>query len=550
MSKRHIIIQGIACFLISFVLVFSFYFIVRETSINSAKEELEIYADKIVLNFNSIEDKEKISENYKNIIDLRITILEKDKEDIVLEINNINQEAYKEDRLDEFKSNLNSFYYKDSNTLKTKVLYLVKENSLYYIRVGKTLSSIISVANQTLIFGTLIAFIICIIYVICLIYVYKKNLKKIYFEINKLEDIVSLNSKYKDNNLKNLSFAISEIKEKLIDTLSDLEKEKSKLNYVINYLDSGIIILNKGFNVILINKYIENLFSNNTNFINKNFDYFLLPISIDEVKKELETKEVKSYEIELNSKYYLFNFHKFDASPFNEGKYIVLISDISSFKELESAKKEFFQNSSHELKSPLTSILAYEEMINNNLLDEKEVKTANEAIYRNARKMKDLVNDMLKLSEIEYYKESLKKEEVNLKEIILNQIDEFKGDLSKKNISINLDLKDVYLKINKKEAELLLNNLISNAIIYNKENGSIEIIVNEYELMIKDTGIGIKEENISKIFTRFYHSTTLKNEGSGIGLSLVKHICINNNLSISVESKENIGTCFKIKLHQ
>ena len=135
--------------------------------------------------------------------------------------------------------------------------------------------------------------------------------------------------------------------------------------------------------------------------------------------------------------------------------------------------------------------------------------------------------------------------ELSLKDIIEEQLKYFEILASKKKISLTTNLVDFKYKINEDDFLRVFNNLVSNAIKYNKMNGKLEIILSNNILTIKDTGIGIEKEKISNIFNRYYRATS-EQGGFGIGLNIVNKICKNYNIKIDVESKLNEGTTFTL----
>ena len=196
-------------------------------------------------------------------------------------------------------------------------------------------------------------------------------------------------------------------------------------------------------------------------------------------------------------------------------------------------------------------------MIDNNLLNsEEEIKEANTSILKNAKRMKELIDNMLYLSNLENNEYKINKtSNCSLKEYITSLIkDSYKLKLKNKNIKIeliNINSEDIVINIEDNDLKMLLSNLIDNAIKYSNNNSKIEIIVDNStsSLSIIDHGIGIKENEIDSIFNRFKRSDeAIKNveEGYGLGLAIVKHIIIKYNYKIEVTSKEGEGSQFKI----
>lgn len=578
MNKKQLIIQYIITFLLSIILLLTCFGVTYLSSENEAKNNLKIYANDIALRYEGIEENDLITQNFEKIIGFRVTILPLDSNEVVLEINNINKLPYSEDRLEEFKSNINKFYYKSSLTLNEDVLYYVRlnNNSNYLIRVGLVRSSIIYNSLLVLIFGSTIVFILLSLYYVYLYKVYKKNFEIVEKEVNKLSLLTNSPNllNYKIDELKVLSSLIDTTSSLIKENINELNKEKEKIEYIINNIEEGLIILDSNKNIILINNFVLNLLniniSNKKDYINKNISYLFFPSIVDEYLNKLinnkdnndlnnnnNNNKSLTLELERNNKYYEFLFSIIKNDDDNNYLYSIIINDITNLKNTIKMKKEFFQNSSHELKSPLTSIIAYIEMIDNNLLNsEEEIKEANTSILKNAKRMKELIDNMLYLSNLENNEYKINKaSNCSLKEYITSLIkDSYKLKLKNKNIKIeliNINNEDIVINIEDNDLKMLLSNLIDNAIKYSNNDSKIEIIIDNFtsSLSIIDHGIGIKENEIDSIFNRFKRSDeAIKNveEGYGLGLAIVKHIIIKYNYKIEVTSKEGEGSQFKI----
>ena len=276
---------------------------------------------------------------------------------------------------------------------------------------------------------------------------------------------------------------------------------------------------------------------------------------MNETLKNLEN-ELKDFK--ENSKSFIINhdnkMYEIEANKIHLDNKIyiaLLIIDVSKDNEMVIMKKEFFANASHELKSPLTTIIGYQELIKSKMITKKvDLEKINLATLKEANRMKNIVLDMLDLSKLEY-EQNKEIDNINLKDVINDVIKNLETQKASKNIKITAELKDFSLNINKDDAYKLINNLILNAINYNKENGSINIKLDD-KLIISDTGIGISELDLPHIFERFYRvdkARSKDNSGTGLGLAIVKHICLNYKFKISVESKIDIGTTFTILFH-
>lgn len=219
-------------------------------------------------------------------------------------------------------------------------------------------------------------------------------------------------------------------------------------------------------------------------------------------------------------------------------------------------KKEFFANASHELKTPITSIRGFAELISSGLIDDKDkIIEYSTTIKREAIRMDTMVEEILKLSSLEDIDENeMPLEKLNVADIIKEAVEVLDYKLYEKKIITNVDVHDVYIESVHEDILRVFTNLIENGIKYNKDNGKIYIslrrVRNKAVITIKDTGIGIKEEDLPHIFERFYRvdkSRNRKVEGTGLGLSIVKRIVMKYKGEISVKSTYNVGTEFTIK---
>jgi len=232
-------------------------------------------------------------------------------------------------------------------------------------------------------------------------------------------------------------------------------------------------------------------------------------------------------------------------------------------KNLESEKKkvrfQFISVLAHELKSPLNAVEGYVDILEDNeKLNHEDYKNILNRLKIRINGMRKLIFDLLDLTRIESGEKLRNLASNNLNEIILNSIDLLKLEADKRNIKINFNQSPMlYLNSDKAELEIVFNNLISNSIKYNKENGEVIICLSETESKIifevKDTGIGMDENDMKNLFNDFYrikNQSTINITGSGLGLSTVKKILNLYNASIDIQSKLNEGSKFLITFNK
>ncbi|RXK08708.1 two-component sensor histidine kinase [Halarcobacter ebronensis] len=199
----------------------------------------------------------------------------------------------------------------------------------------------------------------------------------------------------------------------------------------------------------------------------------------------------------------------------------------------------FIKDTTHELNTPITAILM--STGKDAQLTEKNMQRINLSAKRISEIYKDLVYLFLQDSNSKTVIKELK-----IDEIIKEQLDNFDSFAQKKRLAINCNLEATVIKMDRENFVRLFNNLISNAIKYNKIEGFINITLKEKELTIEDSGIGIKKDRLKDIFNRYYRATK-EQGGFGIGLNIVYHICTTYDIKIDVQSQENVGTTFKLK---
>ena len=221
----------------------------------------------------------------------------------------------------------------------------------------------------------------------------------------------------------------------------------------------------------------------------------------------------------------------------------------------EELRQQFTANVSHELKTPLTSISGFAEILKQGGTDEKTTKDFADTIYEESQRMIALVNDIIKLSKLDEKSISLEKEPLSLREITREAIEVITPIAEKKNVSLNLSGDSGLINGVRPVIYEMVYNLIDNAVKYNNENGIVSIRIETITethnviLTVQDNGIGIPEREKERIFERFYRidkSRSRELGGTGLGLSIVKHAAKYHNASVLVESKEGDGSTFKV----
>lgn len=246
----------------------------------------------------------------------------------------------------------------------------------------------------------------------------------------------------------------------------------------------------------------------------------------------------------------LDNIDKFKSDEELKPLVNALLQQKKKQKMLDKQKKQFTANVSHELKTPLTSIAGYAELIETGMAKPEDIKPFAGVIRKQALRLVNLSEDIIQLSQLEESDdEDMSFESVNLYEIAQRCVEALNINAINKCVTLNLTGEECYIRGKAQLVEELVYNLCDNAIRYNKENGNVTVTVTPLEkgasVSVKDTGIGIPEKYQERIFERFFRvdkSRSKATGGTGLGLAIVKHITQLHDAKLEISSEEGKGT--------
>lgn len=228
---------------------------------------------------------------------------------------------------------------------------------------------------------------------------------------------------------------------------------------------------------------------------------------------------------------------------------VIVILDETEKEKREQLRREFTSNVSHELKTPLTSISGFAELIRNGMTSGEDTIHFADNIYNESKRLITLAEDIIKLSQLDEGSITGGMEKLDLFEIAKSEASRLESVAEKINVGIEISGENAYVTGNEKILGELVYNLCDNAVKYNKNGGKVYVSVNNsnkgVELCVKDTGIGIPKEHQQRVFERFYRvdkSHSKETGGTGLGLSIVKHACLIHNAHLELESIEDVGT--------
>ncbi|WP_066506950.1 two-component system histidine kinase PnpS [Abyssisolibacter fermentans] len=349
---------------------------------------------------------------------------------------------------------------------------------------------------------------------------------------------------------------------KLYDNIEELKENSTKTKAILKSMINGIIAINNNNNIIFINPTAEKMFGLVEEDVrNKSILDILSDEELkNEIKELLESNITSKIEIEVYNPYKVLSVYTniivLDNDPTRKIGVVISFQDITDMRKLEIMRKDFVANVSHELKTPLTSIQGFIETLKNGeIKDEKVRNRFLDIIDIESKRLTALIKDLLILSDIENKHQMVSMQNINIRKCIVDLIEMFEKIASKKNIKIKEKisggLPSIYGNIS--WFKQIIINLIDNSIKYTPSGGKIEIIGYEIDdkihIRVKDTGIGISKEHISRLFERFYRvdkARSRKIGGTGLGLAIVKHIVIAFKGEIKVKSEVNKGTEFEV----
>ncbi len=337
----------------------------------------------------------------------------------------------------------------------------------------------------------------------------------------------------------------------------EIKIDRDKTQEVLNSMKEGLLLIDRDKNILSINISGKRYFDSP---VDKIEGQSILALTRDEevlkaIDKVFNEKTGSSVLIDKGKdgikKYYKIYIN---PSQVKDVGAILLIMEVTKEVEAEIIRSEFTSNVSHELKSPLTSIMGFAEMIKSDMVtDEKDIKEFSGMIYKESSRLLQLIEELLSLSKLNEENIVLK-ENVNVRKVAEDVADSLSFEAKKKNIDIEIEGEGEIISANTLIYEMLFN-LVSNSIKYSNDDKVVKIKIEDEKdkmsISVEDQGIGIKREEIPRIFERFYtvdKSRSKQNGGTGLGLSIVKHIVNVLKGDIKVESDLSKGTKFTITL--
>lgn len=361
-----------------------------------------------------------------------------------------------------------------------------------------------------------------------------------------------------DEELLPLVKIINKQKEEISYYVKNLEDRITVTNEILDNMNEGLIMLDQNDNILVANGAAIKLLDVPDN---KHIDSHIISLVRDrEFIDAVRSNEKNTVLLNKNEKYLnIFISPLVDSEDIVSGKIVFILDNTTNYIE-EKYRREFSANISHELKTPLTSINGYAEMIAAGLADEDDIRAFANTILKQGRKLLELIDDIIKLSKLdEKASVSIEKKELDVDSVANSVIKMLEPMASEKNINISYQSKGkLMFKSVESMLEEILYNLMVNSIDYNVDGGEIfldiEDLRDQIKITVRDTGIGISKEDLPRIFERFYMVDKSRNKtntnSTGLGLAIVKHIVIMLGGTIEAKSKLGKGTSMEILLNK
>ena len=421
-----------------------------------------------------------------------------------------------------------------SSTVKRNMLYVAVFNKGYIVRLALPYNGIfdnLPTLVRPLGVGAIMSLVIALFLSKRFANTLTAPIQDITTQVTKMKDYRELEfDSYKYDEFNIIASKLEEQAKTIHDTMKKLKSEQIKINGILDQMKEGFVLLDSDLTVLMVNRKAQKLYGH-TIKLNCSIKDFIFDFKIINALDHL-SDEQQVVEVEKEKEFYNCYVAKVDYGV------TLLFVNITEQHNAMKMRQEFFSNVSHELKTPMTSIRGYSELLETGVINDKDAsKKALDKIHDEVNNMSTLINDILMISRLENKDVDVIKHPVHLTPLV----DE--------------ELEDITYTSNHQHMHQLLSNLITNAIKYNVDGG--KIIVKSYQfgrniiIEVSDTGRGISKIDQGRVFERFFRCDQGRDKetgGTGLGLAIVKHIVQYYQGNITLTSKLHEGTTFKVTL--
>ena len=428
-----------------------------------------------------------------------------------------------------------------SDTLdKTTYYYAVRLEDGKILRLARTIDSIYKSVLQMLpIMGGIVIVVAFLASIVA---------RRVTFNLIKPLDQVNLDEPLDNETYDELAPFLTRIakqKRQLSKNLKKLRGKQEELTIITNNMNEGLVLLNGQQNVLFINESAAKIFGFSAKeVIGRNI---LTVDRAQEVQNLLQKVASNGNGEELYEKE--GHYYQLSGSSVNGSGSVILIYDVTEKMTAEKLRREFSANVSHELKTPLQSILGYAEIMKNGLVKDEDKQRFLERIHAEAGNMIELIQNIMELSRLDENKTLDEFEDVDLLKLAQSVTLRLKHKAQTKGVTLNVNGSSACVCGVQSILSEVLYNLVDNSIKYNKDNGKVDVKVQdgseEVTVSVSDTGIGIGAADRERVFERFYRADKSHSKeigGTGLGLSIVKHGVLFHKGRVELESEPGVGT--------
>ena len=499
------------------------------------------------------DDKNYLDDVARKKRDFRITLIKEDGDVVYDSSQDAKFLPTHKDRPEVVKAQKNGFakIERYSNTLSKDLYYVsLRLEDGNILRVSREMDNLLGAFRKVLPIDILMSLLVFAIATV----VSRRLTKKTFEPLNNLnEDLLTIDT----DMFPEISPFINKINKQnktIKDNYREISRERDTIETILKNMKESLIIIDENKNLLSVNNSARELFNSKRDLIGEN----ILNLIRDEDLLKLIDDALMGSSVESITNIGDREF-KFYVNPVFEDKKVrgVVILFIDETEEIRALRlrEEFSSNVSHELKTPLTSICGFSELLVNGMVDDDNKEEFYKLIYDDSKRLLNLIEDIMKISGLES-EEAFSREEIKLNELIKDILRSQRNLIDEKNIDVSLE-GDGLVYENKTMMWELFANIINNGLKYNKDGGKLDIKISEdeknYEVSIVDTGIGIPSKDLARIFERFYRvdkSRSRKIGGTGLGLSIVKHVLQSIDGKLEISSKLGMGTSFKVILRK
>lgn len=439
-----------------------------------------------------------------------------------------------------------------SSTVKRNMLYVAVFNKGYIVRLALPYNGIfdnLPTLVRPLGVGAIMSLVIALFLSKRFANTLTAPIQDITTQVTKMKDYRELEfDSYKYDEFNIIASKLEEQAKTIHDTMKKLKSEQIKINGILDQMKEGFVLLDSDLTVLMVNRKAQKLYGH-TIKLNCSIKDFIFDFKIINALDHL-SDEQQVVEVEKEKEFYNCYVAKVDYGV------TLLFVNITEQHNAMKMRQEFFSNVSHELKTPMTSIRGYSELLETGVINDKDAsKKALDKIHDKVNNMSTLINDILMISRLENKDVDVIKHPVHLTPLVDEIIDTMQVEIDKKHLQVDKELEDITYTSNHQHMHQLLSNLITNAIKYNVDGG--KIIIKSYQfgrniiIEVSDTGRGISKIDQGRVFERFFRCDQGRDKetgGTGLGLAIVKHIVQYYQGNITLTSKLHEGTTFKVTL--